>query len=453
MDKSERKKILNKIDIGEILNQLHSGLSICNENGEMLYITENYEEIYGIKIEDVMGRCNREFTATKNPISDNVLESGKKIITKQETPFGDTMFVTGVPIFDKNKKVKYAVVYNSWEISNENELIDKYEFLKNENNRLQMEIDFMNNKKRHSYNHLVALSEKMKEVIQKIEQANSYNVPVFISGEKGCGKRYMAGYLHHLSERGENTLHYINLNEVGDLSIEEVLFGAGEKQGMLQICENGTLVVESVEKMSFSMQNMLAQFIKSHEYIDVLGERKVSDVKVIFISNASANSLHERKMLSNKLYYQIGKIEIVVPPLRQRLEDLDYFIDYYLKFYNEKYKKILKLSSKAKGALLAYPWPENVREVRLVMEQTVLGALNSEISVYDLPENITKYYYGNAEAAADLKTMLEYYERKIVIETYKRCKTSVALAKELNISQASASRKITKYIGKEIIQK
>lgn len=79
MDKSERKKILNKIDIGEILNQLHSGLSICNENGEMLYITENYEEIYGIKIEDVMGRCNREFTATKNPISDNVLESGKKL--------------------------------------------------------------------------------------------------------------------------------------------------------------------------------------------------------------------------------------------------------------------------------------------------------------------------------------------------------------------------------------
>lgn len=104
MTKSERKKLLNKLDFDDIINQLHYGLSICNDKGEMLYVSESYEKIYNIRIEDIIGKSNSDVMATKKPVSDVVLEMGKKITTKQENQYGDEMFVTGVPIFDTRER-------------------------------------------------------------------------------------------------------------------------------------------------------------------------------------------------------------------------------------------------------------------------------------------------------------------------------------------------------------
>lgn len=95
---------MNKLDFDDIINQLHYGLSICNDKGEMLYVSESYEKIYNIRIEDIIGKSNSDVMATKKPVSDVVLEMGKKITTKQENQYGDEMFVTGVPIFDTRER-------------------------------------------------------------------------------------------------------------------------------------------------------------------------------------------------------------------------------------------------------------------------------------------------------------------------------------------------------------
>lgn len=452
MDKQQRKKILNNIDIVEVLNQIHAGLSICNEKGEMLYVTESYERIYGKTTEDIIGKKNGEILTTKNAISESVIAGGKKIVTKQENIYGDEMFVTGVPVYGKDKKIKYAVVYNSWEINDEDELMQKYIRLQDENSKLRTEIDFINAANHQSYNQVIAINKKMGEVIEKVKHSSEYDVSVFFSGERGCGKRYLAGYMHRLSPRSDAPLYFFNADEVYDISVEEALFGNGSQAGILHFCDRGTLVIEAVEKLNFSTQNKLAQFLKSGEYMDVIGQKRIADVKVILISSNSALELMEKKMISRNLYYQVGMVEIAVPPIRQRLEDLDQFIDLYLDHYNKKYEKKVTLGGKAKNVLLSYDWPDNIKEIRFVIEQIVLLNDDGEISAYDLPENLTESYYGNVEEIGDLKTMLEYYERKIIIETYNRCKTSVALAKELNISQASASRKIQKYVEKGSIQ-
>lgn len=452
MKKNERKKLLDNIDMEDIINQIHYGLSICNNKGEMLYVSESYEKIYNIKIDDIIGRTNRDTMITKNPVSDAVLEMGKKITTKQENRYGTEMFVTGVPIFSEAGQVKYVVAFNSWEINDDNELLHKYEFLQNENSRLQKEISFMSTVARNSYKHIIAQSEEMKEILTRLKRSAAYDVPIFISGERGVGKRHLAVYAHENSDRRERSLHVFNVSDLGDMGAEEILFGTGSKNGIFEICKGDTLVIESVETMTFSLQNKIARFIDTSEYIDVLGEKKTSDVKIIFTAEESAASLVEKKRISPCLYYQIGKFEVEIPPLRQRMKDLDYMIDYCLDFYNKRYEKNVKIGSKAKIALLAYSWPDNVREVRFVLEQIVLEAGEKEVTTYQLPQAIKEGCFGNVEEIRDLKAMLEYYEGKIIVDTYKRCKSSVELAKELNISQPSASRKILKYCKKGLFK-
>lgn len=446
MDKQHRQELLQNLDLVAIFEQIHEGFAICDADGKMLYITENMEKMFHTTVENVIGKVNDEIGISKPAVTDRVIEEKRKISTRQENRFGEEFFITGVPIFDGRGEVKYVVSYNSWEVTNGYELAENYKRLQRNNTRILNEITMLNYTHNFDYRDMIIRSNVMKNTVQMLKKVADNELPVFLGGAEGCGKKFLAGYIHHISNRSRNVLFAWNPDEVKGISQEEDLFGTKDSIGLLEMCDGGVVIIENVEKLSFSLQNKLKHFIETKSFYTIQGEKREADIKLIFTSVHSVLELLEENLISNELYYAIGLIDVNIPSLSKRPEDLAGYLDYFLNYFNEKYGKNVQLNGKAKAMLMAYDWPQNVKEVQFIMERIVLLNENKTLSAYDLPDVIVESFGGKMEAESDLKNMLEFYEGQIIARAYKRCGTSVAVAKELNISQASAFRKLKKYI-------
>ncbi len=437
MNKKERNEILRKLDMAEILEHMHEGLGICDASGKMLYVTESYEKLFGARAEDVIGKYNYEIEMAKPAISDLVIEEAQRVVSKQENRFGDEFFVTGTPVLDADGRICYVVSYNSLEITTIHELEENYEKLKRNTRRILRTVNLVKNEELNTYYELIIKSKAMKTIAGLIRRFAMSDMPVFFEGEKGCGKTFLAQYMHSLSPRKDNIFYVWNPSEESG-SLREALFGSNEQMGLLEMCKGGTLVIKNVEKLSFAAQGKLTRYLSEQDGED--------NTRVIFTSVRSLTELLTNNLISSELYYAMGRATVQIPPIRQRPEDLTACIAYYLDAFNRKYQKEVSLSDRAKALLLSYDWPENIREVRFQMERTVLMNDSKVLEVYELPEVIVNHVYSMENRQSDLNTLMDFYEGQIVLRAYQRCGNSIAVAKELGISQSSAFRKLKKYV-------
>ena len=448
MNKSERNQILRELDMADILENLHDGLGICDASGKMLYVTENYEKMFGARAEEVIGKNNSEIEMAKPAISDLVLEEGKRVVTKQENRFGDEFFVTGMPIRNETGKIEYVVTYNSLEITTIHELEENYRKLQQNTRRILQTVNQVKNEELHTYYELIIKSRAMKTIAGLIRRFAAADIPVLFEGEKGCGKTFLAQYMHSISPRKDSIFYIWDPKEESG-SVQEVLFGSKEQIGMIEMCRGGTLVIKNVEKLSFAVQGKLKRYLEKPENkADETEDDSIScnETRIIFTSSRPLTELLTNNLISSELYYAMGTATVSIPPIRQRPEDLSACIDYYLSVFNRKYNKEVALSERAKGMLLSYDWPENIREVRFLMERTVLMNDSKLLGVYELPEVIVNRVYNMENEKTDLNAMLDFYEGQIILRAYQRCGSSIAVAKELGISQSSAFRKLKKYV-------
>ncbi len=437
MNKTERNEILKKLDLADILENMHEGLGICDATGRMLYVTESYEKLFGTKAEDVIGKYNSEIEMAKPAVSDLVLEDGQRVVTRQENRFGEEFFVTGTPIRNSEGKICYVVAYNSLEIKTIHELEENYEKLKQNTRRILQTVSLVKNEELNTYYELIVKSKAMKTIAGLIRRFAVSDMPVFFEGEKGCGKTFLAQYTHSISPRKDNLFYIWEPGEESG-SIREALFGSREQLGLIEMCKGGTLVIRNVEMLSFAVQGKLTHYLSEQE-----GEE---NTRIIFTSSRSLTDLLTNNLISSELYYAMGKAIVQIPPIRRRPEDLVACITYYLDAFNRKYQKNITLSDRAKTLLLSYDWPENIREVRFQMERTVLMNDSKMLGVYELPEVIVNHVYSTESQKTDLNTLMDFYEGQIVLRAYQRCGNSIAVAKELGISQSSAFRKLKKYV-------
>ncbi|MBQ8934055.1 MAG: sigma-54-dependent Fis family transcriptional regulator [Lachnospiraceae bacterium] len=309
----------------------------------------------------------------------------------------------------------------------------------------------------------------MQPIAGLIKRLSHSDIPVFLEGEHGCGKTFLAQYMHSLSPRNGHVFYVWDPRDESG-SLQEVLFGSREQIGLIEMCWGGTLVIKNVEKLSFAAQGKLKHFLTELESSGAAGsdpdrertaEGKADEAaaagirgmqdgdgttRIIFTSSYSLTELLTKNLISSELYYAMGKATVSVPPIRQRPEDLAACIDYYLGVFNKKYGKEIALSDRAKALLLAYDWPGNIRDVRFLMERTVLINDSKQLGVYDLPENIVKHAFSMESQKTDLSAMMDFYEGQIVMRAYRKYGNSIAVAKELGISQSSAFRKLKKYV-------
>ena len=341
------------------------------------------------------------------------------------------------------KKGAYDYIAKPYEID-ELRLIAKHAFeklaLEEENARLRSEIDRLG-----SRGEIVGESREMNNVFNKIEKVGPSDVTVLIQGESGSGKELVAKEIHKESSRKNNPMIVMNCAALPETLIESELFGhekgaftgATERRlGKFELADKGTIFLDEIGDMSPNTQAKVLRILQEQSF-ERLGGTETLCVDVRLISATHKNLLKEIKEgnFREDLYYRLKVVEILLPPLRNRREDIIILVGKFIQYFSDKHKKNVKsISNEAVKIFTKYSWPGNVRELQNVIESAVVMANAETLEISDFPEEIS-----NSDSNSSFNYNLPFRDaKKIVVEAFERDFVSRKLAENKgNISKAA----------------
>ena len=326
-----------------------------------------------------------------------------------------------------------------------------------ESRRQSLQIRALKQRVRGKYE-LIGKSEAIERIREQAKQAAPSNARVLIMGENGTGKELVAGMIHEMSLRKDGPFIEVNCAAIPEELIESELFGhekgaftgaTRQRIGKFELAHSGTLFLDEVGDMSLKTQAKVLRSLEEQRFARVGGGRQVSvDVRVISASNKDLVALIERGEFREDLFYRLNVIPIVVPPLKERLEDIPLLADYFAKQFCKEYgKKTKQFSKKAMELLQSYPWPGNVRELRNIVERTMIMTTNAEISAQQIPDLVQKAT-GPIAIARDvpLKKARQQFEKEYIVYHLQQNDWGVSsTAKKLGIDRTSLYKKIRAY--------
>jgi DNA-binding NtrC family response regulator len=273
---------------------------------------------------------------------------------------------------------------------------------------------------------LIGTSAAIREIQQEIDYACQSDGKVLIIGESGVGKEVVASLIHHGSRRHMAPFVPINCAGVPDSLLETELFGHvrgsftdahRDKKGWIEQAKGGTVFLDEVGEMSVRMQAVLLRFLESGEIQRVGAERShsVVDVRVIAATNRNLWADVSDKKFREDLYYRLNVIHLVIPPLRERREDVRPLVQFFLHAASDSHRVPMPLLSDETMAYLEdYHWPGNVRELKNVAERLVIRARGNVVSAKDLPSEIVSGRGASTAAAPAVTVASRLYDRMIV---------------------------------------
>ncbi|HEY0150068.1 MAG TPA: sigma-54 dependent transcriptional regulator [Allosphingosinicella sp.] len=308
---------------------------------------------------------------------------------------------------------------------------------------------------------LLGTSPAMRRVYQLIEKAGPTEANVLILGENGTGKELVARELHRRSRRGDNVMVSVDLGAVAENLFDSELFGhvkgaftdaRGDRVGRLQAADGGTLFLDEVGNLPLHLQPKLLTALEQRQIVPVGANKPVPiDVRVIAATNLPPERLADEGLFRQDLLFRLNTVEIELPPLRERREDIPVLIDHYVAIYAKKYgKPVRPIPADVLAALQAYDWPGNVRALRHAAERAVILAGDEGFTADDFslsrgaPARAAAMPPVASAAGADLN--LERAEKQMVEEALKRHAYNISLAAaELGLTRASLYRRMDKH--------
>jgi DNA-binding NtrC family response regulator len=270
------------------------------------------------------------------------------------------------------------------------EKLIEHQNLKKENSLLHHKLD-----EQYSFENIVYKSARMQRVIELVKAVSKSNATVLITGESGTGKELIARAIHNYSYRHNKPFVAISCAALPENILESELFGHEkgsftgahvQRKGKFEIADNGTLFMDEIGDMSANIQVHLLRVLEEREFTRVGGNEVVKvDVRLISATNKDMKAEVARKTFREDLYYRLNVVNIELPPLRERKEDIPLLAEHFLKkFALENGKDINSFTPDAMDILLKYEWPGNVRELENVVERAVILSKNRIIGAEDL---------------------------------------------------------------------
>lgn len=436
-------------DLWEIIENIHDEIMIYDHAYQLVFVNKAAERHYGKTAEELIGTPFSQLDETYwgNSTLPEVYEKKKIVVKRQITNLGLDIITIAVPIFDENGNIKY-VAQNVNDIYNYNKI-----------GKAEEEFVEITNGNSTSEDQFLYASRNMQSVMELIEKIKNVKNPCLLLGETGTGKTYLAKYMHQRSKRQNKPFVAVNCACMNPNLIESELFGykkgafsganTSGKKGIVEIADGGTLFLDEISEIPYDLQGKLLEFIQDQEFIALGSEKKQKvDVKIIAATNRNLAEMVKKKIFREDLYYRLNIFEVSIPPLRERQDDIEILVQYYLKKYNKQYFRNHSLSKEALDILKKYKWPGNVRELSHVMEKIVVLTNGKEIYAEHLPKMIFDMNENEDTPSFTGKTLrdaLEEVESKMVQDAYKASKSSVKVAQILGVSQPTAYRLIQKY--------
>ncbi len=290
--------------------------------------------------------------------------------------------------------------------------------LEEENRRLRSELE--------QHYRILGESVPMKALRQQIALTAPTNSRILIYGESGTGKELVARALHAHSQRAQRPFVEVNCAAIPEELIESELFGhvkgsftgaSDNKTGKFEKADGGTLFLDEVGDMSLKTQSKVLRVLEEQRFEPVGSNQPVSvDVRVIAATNKHLEEEIARSSFREDLFYRLNVIPFVVPPLRERPEDIPTLARYFLAEFSAGYgRKLRELSEGALEILLRYPWPGNVRELKNLVERLVIMCPQPRIEPHHLPPELFRGAVGPQRAYASLQEARAAYEREFIL--------------------------------------
>jgi two-component system, NtrC family, response regulator HydG len=332
-----------------------------------------------------------------------------------------------------------------------------------ENKKLYSENQYFKEQEQANYSErrIIGRSAALKNIQDQVQKVAATNSSVLISGESGTGKELIAREIHNLSPRSDKPFIKVDCSALAEGLLESELFGHEKgaftgafykKLGRFELADGGTLFIDEIGEVSQMIQLKLLRVLQEKEFERVGGTKTVKvDVRIISATNKNLALEVERKNFREDLYYRLHIIPLHMPPLRERLEDIEELSYYFLeKLAKKTSKKVTRIENKALDILKGYPWPGNIRELENMIEQAYVFCEQDTITTKDLPVNIHKPALNGKtipyHSSLSLDQYLENIEKNLIENTLKEnhwIKTRAA--KKLGIKTSSLYYKMEKY--------
>jgi len=296
---------------------------------------------------------------------------------------------------------------------------------------------------------LIGNSEAMKEVLKDIESVAQSNSSVVITGESGTGKELVARAIHANSQRRFFPLVSVHCGALTESLLESELFGHEKgaftgamynRKGRFEMADNGTIFLDEIATISTKMQIDLLRVLESKKFVRVGGNKEIaSDFRVICATNRDLKGLVEKGMFREDLYYRLNVVNIYVPPLRERIEDIPMLVDYFIKKYcTSMNKPPATIDSSALKRLEVFSYPGNVRELENMIERAIVVGNGKKITMKDLPLE-KSVISSSIESLDDL-------EKEHILKILNKYSWNISrAAKALSIDRVTLYNKISKF--------
>ena len=452
----------NMAEMQEIIEGSFDGILVTDGEGNVLLVNQSYVRHTDIQKKELLGHNVRELINPvwmKNSVALLAIEQQKPVSMHHTTRNKKSIMVTGTPIFDKDKKIKKIIV-NTRDIT---EIYNLREELSKAREIEKIYFDQINNNNENTMfgwnKDIVIANPKMREVYTLAKKVCNFNAPVLISGESGVGKEMLAKFIHTESAlRKDKPFIAVNCGAIPENLLESELFGytegsftgavKGGKQGLFEAANGGTLILDEIGEMSSNLQVKLLRVLETRTVLKVGSTTPIPvDIFLIAMTNKKLEEMVEKGTFREDLYYRLNVINIVIPPLRERKDEIVPLSLRFLNHFNKQYGQNKTLTYEVIQEFLDYPWHGNTRQLKNVIENMVVISNNEYLQLNDVPwitgvipkeENLDR-------SKMSLQELLDSYEKSILERMRIKQMSTREIAQVLKIDQSTVVRKFQKH--------
>ncbi|WP_346356001.1 sigma 54-interacting transcriptional regulator [Azotosporobacter soli] len=450
----EIKELKERLQL--ILESVHDGICVLNKEGIITYVNMAYQQVMQQSGKEILGRAVTELSPEGARC--RVLATGKPVLGHISRKANGLTLVADVnPIMVDGEMTGVVSVVR--DISEVERLMEKY-------HTASARVDYLEQELRRTrqsgkgFEKFVGRCGKVSDLLAIAAKAAAGNATVLISGESGTGKELVAEGIHYASNRAQGPFVRVNCGAIPGALLESELFGhekgaftgaVRRKMGKFELADQGTIFLDEIGELEKNLQVKLLRVLQKKEFERLGGEVTLKgNIRIIAATNRNLEEMVARGEFREDLYYRLNVIPILLPPLRERQEDIPLLVEHFLfKMAEETGQAVKRIGRDAMADFLRYPWPGNVRELENVLERIITLHDAALIVRSHLPS-----YLASAEGQEakiennqedDVVLRWEEYERQIIRKALNQGGSFNAAGKILGLTHKTVAAKARKY--------
>ena len=461
-----RESKITPDQLNKILNALFrvssDGLSISDRKGNIIACNEASAKTTGLKTSDFVGKNVHDLVEkgiVDKSVTLEVLATKRQVDTMIFIkPTGKEVLSTGTPVFDEDGNIEMIIVNDRdmTQLSNLKAKLDETRLVTEKYKDTLAELSMANLKDQL----IVAASKEMRHVLKTGHKFAKLGVSnILLLGESGTGKNLLANFIHNNGIRKKKPFIEISCAALPENLLEAELFGYEKgaftgadprgKVGLFELAHEGTLFLDEIGDLPLPVQVKLLKYWDNQEIYHIGGIKPIKvDCIIIAATNRDLKKLVNQGKFREDLFYRLNAVNLRIPPLRKRREDISNLAHHFLNMYNRTYGLKKRFSPQALKVLLSYRYPGNIRELKNIINSAVLmsekDVLEKSIvnAILELKLEKDTLTIESSEESQSLKNQLLSVEKTILAEAFSQYRSTREVARRLNLSQSSVVRKL-----------